>query len=593
MTKKIFILLLIVGSFSANCQILEKKVSNTGLDSELIKIKTHVNSNQGTYSNSKSSPSGFISVKLFPEGLITPSGELSKVQDGIGPVFEGDICDVITIELREEQSPFNIAFSITDCPLHTDGTSGFSVPPTLSGNYYIVIIHRNSLATWSANPITISGSSVSYDFSDDISKAYGNNLKLLSGKYCLLSGDVNQDGIVDALDMIDIDNLASSFSTGYFPEDINGDGSVNADDISFTMNNAFYFDKSISPSPSDPAIVNTSSISEIAQTTAVCGGNVTVQGSSPVISRGVCWKLNETPTIDDSHTSDGIGIGSFTSNITGLIPEMPYFVRAYATNSSGTSYGDLMYFATLPEIPSLTTVPITNVYETTAQSGGNFLSQSSISEKGVCWSTSPNPTIEDSHTQNGFGNWSFVSTMSGLIPGNTYYVRAYATNSAGTSYGNEVTFNNTHYLGQSYGGGFVFYIDETWQHGLIVNPSDLGFAYWGCVDQFLGVTATAIGTGQANTTIISTYCGYNSAAGICNAYVLDGYDDWFLPSLDELTLTGFLNGVIGNFNPSYVYWSSSESGATIVNVYNFWQGYPVGGWPKDYYYGNVRAIRAF
>ena len=83
--------------------------------------------------------------------------------------------------------------------------------------------------------------------------------------------------------------------------------------------------------------------------TAICGGNVVYSGLSTVIACGVCWSTNPDPTVEDSHTSDGNGLGSFTSIMNGLSPNTTYYVRAYATNSMGTSYGAQKTFTTLEQ----------------------------------------------------------------------------------------------------------------------------------------------------------------------------------------------------------------------------------------------------
>src|SRR5664279_5025800 len=95
-------------------------------------------------------------------------------------------------------------------------------------------------------------------------------------------------------------------------------------------------------------VITTTAVSNI---TATSGGNITNEGSSTVISRGVCWSTGTTPTIDDSKTSDGAGAGSFTSNIAGLNGGAVYYVRAYATNSVGTGYGMTLSFTTLGQSP--------------------------------------------------------------------------------------------------------------------------------------------------------------------------------------------------------------------------------------------------
>ena len=190
--------------------------------------------------------------------------------------------------------------------------------------------------------------------------------------------------------------------------------------------------------------VTTTNVSNITQTTATSGGNVTSDGNAAVTARGVCWSTSQNPTISNSHTTDGNGTGSFTSNITGLTANTTYYVRAYATNSAGTGYGDEISFTTLEnvELPIVTTTNVTDVTQTTAKSGGNVTDDggTTITARGVCWSTSQNPTISNSHTTDGNGTGSFTSSITGLTANTTYYVRAYATNSAGTGYGEQRSF---------------------------------------------------------------------------------------------------------------------------------------------------------
>ena len=194
--------------------------------------------------------------------------------------------------------------------------------------------------------------------------------------------------------------------------------------------------------------VTTKSVSNITETSAVCGGNVTSDGGSTVTAKGVCWSTSQNPTIDDSKTNDGSGSGSYTSNITGLTGNTTYYVRAYATNSKGTSYGEQRSFKTdeVTYKPTVTTKSVSNITETSAVCGGNVTSDggSTVTAKGVCWSTSQNPTIDDSKTNDGSGSGSYTSNITGLTGNTTYYVRAYATNSEGTSYGEQRSFTTNY-----------------------------------------------------------------------------------------------------------------------------------------------------
>ena len=186
--------------------------------------------------------------------------------------------------------------------------------------------------------------------------------------------------------------------------------------------------------------VTTTAASSVTATTATSGGNVTSDGGSAVAVRGVCWSTSHNPTVNGSHTIDGFGTGSFTSNITGLALGTTYYVRAYATNFVGTAYGNEDTITTWT-IPTVITDIISNITDTSAVSGGNVTSDggTSVIARGVCWSTTSNPTVNDNHTTDSTGMGSFASNITGLRYGTTYYVRAYATNSVGTAYGNEDT----------------------------------------------------------------------------------------------------------------------------------------------------------
>jgi len=196
-------------------------------------------------------------------------------------------------------------------------------------------------------------------------------------------------------------------------------------------------------------IGSTVSTGSITATSATSGGNISSDGGYPGTVRGVVWATSTNPTVPSAFsTSDGTGTGAFTSNITGLSATTLYYVRSYATNPAGTTYGSEISFTTLvgssPSISS--TSAIGSITTTSASSGGNISSDGgyAITARGVVWGTSPSPTVPSaSSTTNGTGTGSFTSNITGLSVGTLYYVRSYATNSAGTSYGTEISFTTS------------------------------------------------------------------------------------------------------------------------------------------------------
>ena len=500
--------------------------------------------------------------------------------------------------------------------------------------------------------------------------------------------------------------------------------------------------------------VTTAEVSEITGSSAKCGGNVICDGGFAVTARGVCWSTSPNPTVSDSHTTDGSGMGSFTSSITGLTENTPYYVRAYATNSKGTSYGEQKSFTNnfvnghayvdfglpsgllwatcnlgadkpagygwyfmwgsvaeggdsncswancpgnggnssynadafstwkvdnltddvlKPEVdaarvnwgggwrmptsaewrelynntnsewagkyhstgvagriftsktdssksiflpaagdrygtvvndagsdgyywssslnssnpnyayymyfrsnlvsphgngnnrclgfsvrpvcagqsisaPAVTTSSVSNITQTTATCGGNVICDGgfAVTARGVCWSTSPNPTVSDSHTTDGSGTGSFTSNITGLTANTTYYVRAYATNSAGTSYGEQKSFTT-----QSGGGGGHEYVDLGLPSGLkwatcnvgADSPEDYGdYFAWGETTTKSTYDWSTYKWCNGSALTLTKYCTDSNYGTVDNKTVLDPEDDaahanwgggWRMPTKEE------------------------------------------------------------
>jgi hypothetical protein len=271
----------------------------------------------------------------------------------------------------------------------------------------------------------------------------------------------------------------------------------------------------------------------------------------------------------------------------------------YLSNSEIINAGRII--SSIP--PTIVTHPILSISRTKAVSGGQItgFGNSPIFARGICWSLNPNPTTANQYTIDSSGIGSFSSSMTGLLPTTTYYVRAYATNGSGTSYGNELSFttDSIPIVGDSYQGGIVAYIlnssDSGYNpltlHGLIAAPSDQGKVEWGCFPAYLGGTATIIGSGQGNTIAIMNSCPtLGIAARLCDDLVLNGYSDWYMPSQDELSKLYLNRSVIGGFVPSYYYSSSEESPG---NAYYLLFSDGSQGATAKFNTNYVRAIRSF
>jgi hypothetical protein len=207
-------------------------------------------------------------------------------------------------------------------------------------------------------------------------------------------------------------------------------------------------------------VLTTTDISSISFRTAISGGNITSDKGEPVITRGICWNTAANPTVADSKTSDGTGTGSFVSNLTGLTPNTTYYARAYATNNVGTAYGFQVSFTTRQvTVPSLTTAAVSLVTQKSAVSGGIVSDDNgeTVTSKGVCWSVTANPTINDSKTSDGAGTATFESNLTGLTANTTYFIRAYAINNIGAGYGEQQSFKTNQITGSLNTGLISYY----------------------------------------------------------------------------------------------------------------------------------------
>jgi hypothetical protein len=193
----------------------------------------------------------------------------------------------------------------------------------------------------------------------------------------------------------------------------------------------------------DPKLA-TSQVINIKSDSATVIGFVVAAGDG-FSERGVVYNTQTGPTTDNSKVAfaDPVIKATFNVKLSGLAYATKYYARAYAINTNGTIYGDEVTFTTLPVVPTLTTAAITLITGNSATGGGNVTvgGGAAITARGICFGKNHNPTVSDTKTANGTGTGAFISALTGLKGHTTYYVRAYATNSAGTAYGPEVTFS--------------------------------------------------------------------------------------------------------------------------------------------------------
>lgn len=204
--------------------------------------------------------------------------------------------------------------------------------------------------------------------------------------------------------------------------------------------------------------VTTQAVSSIAATTATANGTITDDGDEPTgaLKRGVVYGTTSLGDPGDvspgssgytsyvQETAGGYAEAAFTESLTGLTTGATYYVRAFASTAAGYDYGDEVSFTpTSPaSAPTVTTQAVTSIGTTTATGNGNVTSDGggAITERGAAWSTSVNPTIAGDHATSAGTTGAYTTNITGLSTGTLYHVRAYATNSAGTSYGSDVTF---------------------------------------------------------------------------------------------------------------------------------------------------------
>lgn len=179
-----------------------------------------------------------MNLKLFLEGLYAGGSLMRQAQGVVGNQYAGTTSDVISVDLHDAVTYATIVNTANNVNLSTSGLASLTLPVSFNGSYYLTIRNRTSIAAVSALPISLASSTVSYDFSNLATKAFGSNMRNIGGIFVFYSGDVNQDGIIDLGDIVPVLNQAALAGSGYIPEDVNGDGLADLSDIIIILNNA-------------------------------------------------------------------------------------------------------------------------------------------------------------------------------------------------------------------------------------------------------------------------------------------------------------------------------------------------------------------
>jgi LPXTG-motif cell wall-anchored protein len=231
-----------------------------------------------------------------------------------------------------------------------------------------------------------------------------------------------------------------------------------------------------------PTVV-TNDASGITASGATLNGNVTSDGGATVTARGFAYGTSANPTTAGSTAPAGDGTGTFTAAISGLTAGATYHVRAYAINSEGTSYGTDREFTTLtgggggdpsPVKPTVATNAASGVTTSGATLNGNVTASggATVTARGFVYGLSADPAIGGAgvtQAASGGGTGTFTAAISGLSASTTYHVRAYATNSAGTAYGSDVTFTTSSGGGSDPDDPYIFRTLTDSATGIIVS----------------------------------------------------------------------------------------------------------------------------
>lgn len=240
-------LALLFATFSFSQSIIDYQAGTALVIESGADISADIVNINGTYS-------GGGTINGNPVNVLNLTAVLEGFYNSVSNTM---VQDTVTIYLKNASPPFEIMDSARSV-LHTTGAGTF-IFFNVAGNskFFVVVKHRNSLETWSSSTISFSSGALTYDFTPSANTAFGDNQVRVDNspvRFAIYSGDVNQDGIVDAGDISPVDNDAYNSISGYVRTDVNGDNIVDALDLNIVDLNSYQGAVIRSPITGDPAI---------------------------------------------------------------------------------------------------------------------------------------------------------------------------------------------------------------------------------------------------------------------------------------------------------------------------------------------------
>lgn len=299
------------------------------------------------------------------------------------------------------------------------------------------------------------------------------------------------------------------------------------------------------------ATVTVNAASGITDIFAQVAANVPYDGKAEVTAKGICWSMEVNPTTESDTTLNGKAIGEYTADLTELLPATMYYARAYAVNSVGTAYSNEVSFTTEIGVAVLTTDSVRDITKTTANVYANVIVTGGvdITERGFVYAMAENPTIVDTKITDAANTvGTMTAAISGLASGKAYYVRAFATNSEGTAYGDNIKFSTLSDITTWYiPGGYV-----------AASYPGTTFADWSPAD-----SPIVMNTVDNPTTLE----GYVNMVTATNEWKFASQPNWDGPNYGAGANAGELDADGGNFSSPMGYYKVNVDMSTTPMTY--------------------------